>query len=168
MLERPSPRSRSTERPDSNLMRSMPSLMTGRSAPPSPALSRWNRQSNQTNPAPPAHFFIFPKSSMMLPFIVGWSLVAVDTNPANVNTLFIFYWGYNGVAAIVICLLTIINDTINYICFCDFSFIRNPGWFLTLQHLITVMYFSYRMRNFMWSSDITYGIIIITSNETFF
>ncbi|XP_031759407.1 regulating synaptic membrane exocytosis protein 2 isoform X1 [Xenopus tropicalis] len=40
VLERTSSRSRSTERPDSNLMRSMPSLMTGRSAPPSPALSR--------------------------------------------------------------------------------------------------------------------------------
>ncbi|XP_021118434.1 regulating synaptic membrane exocytosis protein 2 isoform X23 [Heterocephalus glaber] len=40
LLERTTTRSRSTERPDSNLMRSMPSLMTGRSAPPSPALSR--------------------------------------------------------------------------------------------------------------------------------
>ncbi|XP_041423893.1 regulating synaptic membrane exocytosis protein 2 isoform X5 [Xenopus laevis] len=40
VLERTSSRSRSTERPDSNVMRSMPSLMTGRSAPPSPALSR--------------------------------------------------------------------------------------------------------------------------------
>ncbi|XP_028389354.1 regulating synaptic membrane exocytosis protein 2 isoform X1 [Phyllostomus discolor] len=40
LLERTTTRSRSTERPDTNLMRSMPSLMTGRSAPPSPALSR--------------------------------------------------------------------------------------------------------------------------------
>ncbi|XP_058554780.1 regulating synaptic membrane exocytosis protein 2 isoform X41 [Neofelis nebulosa] len=40
LLERTTARSRSTERPDTNLMRSMPSLMTGRSAPPSPALSR--------------------------------------------------------------------------------------------------------------------------------
>ncbi|XP_042318908.1 regulating synaptic membrane exocytosis protein 2 isoform X6 [Sceloporus undulatus] len=53
VLERPSPRSRSTERPDSNLMRSMPSLMTGRSAPPSPALSRSNARmgSVQTSPS---------------------------------------------------------------------------------------------------------------------
>ncbi|GAB1299327.1 Regulating synaptic membrane exocytosis protein 2 [Apodemus speciosus] len=40
LLERTTTRSRSSERPDTNLMRSMPSLMTGRSAPPSPALSR--------------------------------------------------------------------------------------------------------------------------------
>nr|XP_060631705.1 regulating synaptic membrane exocytosis protein 2 isoform X21 [Anolis sagrei ordinatus] len=53
VLERPSPRSRSTERPDSNLMRSMPSLMTGRSAPPSPALSRSHARmgSVQTSPS---------------------------------------------------------------------------------------------------------------------
>ncbi|XP_078249774.1 regulating synaptic membrane exocytosis protein 2 isoform X19 [Pogona vitticeps] len=53
VLERPSPRSRSTERPDSNLMRSMPSLMTGRSAPPSPALSRSHARTGsvQTNPS---------------------------------------------------------------------------------------------------------------------
>lgn len=47
-IERPSCRSRSTERPhDSSLMRSMPSLPSGRSAPPSPALTRcdpdWRR-----------------------------------------------------------------------------------------------------------------------------
>uniref|UniRef100_A0A8C9S5K0 Regulating synaptic membrane exocytosis 2 n=1 Tax=Scleropages formosus TaxID=113540 RepID=A0A8C9S5K0_SCLFO len=40
VLEHSSPRSRSTERPDSSLMRSLPSLPSGRSAPPSPALSR--------------------------------------------------------------------------------------------------------------------------------
>ncbi|MBN3308445.1 RIMS2 protein, partial [Amia calva] len=40
VLERTTSRSRSTERPDSNLMRSMPSLPSGRSAPPSPALTR--------------------------------------------------------------------------------------------------------------------------------
>ncbi|XP_033011613.1 regulating synaptic membrane exocytosis protein 2 isoform X7 [Lacerta agilis] len=53
VVERPSPRSRSTERPDSNLMRSMPSLMTGRSAPPSPALSRSHARmgSVQTSPS---------------------------------------------------------------------------------------------------------------------
>lgn len=40
-IERPTSRSRSTERPhDSSLMRSMPSLPSGRSAPPSPALTR--------------------------------------------------------------------------------------------------------------------------------
>uniref|UniRef100_A0A3B3R1Q7 Regulating synaptic membrane exocytosis 2 n=1 Tax=Paramormyrops kingsleyae TaxID=1676925 RepID=A0A3B3R1Q7_9TELE len=39
-LERPAPRSRSTERSDCSLMRSMPSLPSGRSAPPSPALLR--------------------------------------------------------------------------------------------------------------------------------
>ncbi|CAF98072.1 unnamed protein product [Tetraodon nigroviridis] len=39
-IERPTCRSRSTERPhDSSLMRSMPSLPSGRSAPPSPALT---------------------------------------------------------------------------------------------------------------------------------
>lgn len=47
-IERPTCRSRSTERPhDSSLMRSMPSLPSGRSAPPSPALTRcdpdWRR-----------------------------------------------------------------------------------------------------------------------------
>ncbi|XP_036394285.1 regulating synaptic membrane exocytosis protein 2 isoform X27 [Megalops cyprinoides] len=53
-LERPSTsRSRSTERPDSNLMRSMPSLPAGRSAPPSPALTRAHPRSGsvQTSPA---------------------------------------------------------------------------------------------------------------------
>ncbi|XP_051792026.1 regulating synaptic membrane exocytosis protein 2 isoform X17 [Erpetoichthys calabaricus] len=39
MIERTTTRSRSTERLDSNLMRSMPSLTSGRSAPPSPALT---------------------------------------------------------------------------------------------------------------------------------
>ncbi|XP_048849328.1 regulating synaptic membrane exocytosis protein 2 isoform X2 [Brienomyrus brachyistius] len=39
-MERPAPRSRSTERSDSSFMRSMPSLPSGRSAPPSPALLR--------------------------------------------------------------------------------------------------------------------------------
>uniref|UniRef100_A0A8C2FIL8 Regulating synaptic membrane exocytosis 2 n=1 Tax=Cyprinus carpio TaxID=7962 RepID=A0A8C2FIL8_CYPCA len=41
MMERPVyTRSRSSERPDSGYMRSMPSLRSGRSAPPSPALTR--------------------------------------------------------------------------------------------------------------------------------
>ncbi|XP_025026069.1 regulating synaptic membrane exocytosis protein 2-like, partial [Python bivittatus] len=52
VLERPSPRSRSTERPESNLMRSMPSLMTGRSAPPSPALSRSHVHSGSVQTSP--------------------------------------------------------------------------------------------------------------------
>ncbi|XP_070796499.1 regulating synaptic membrane exocytosis protein 2 isoform X17 [Pituophis catenifer annectens] len=52
VLERPSPRSRSTERPESNLMRSMPSLMTGRSAPPSPALSRSHAHSGSVQTSP--------------------------------------------------------------------------------------------------------------------
>ncbi|XP_066480917.1 regulating synaptic membrane exocytosis protein 2 isoform X8 [Tiliqua scincoides] len=52
VLERPSPRSRSTERPDSNLMRSMPSLMTGRSAPPSPALSRSHARAGSVQTSP--------------------------------------------------------------------------------------------------------------------
>ncbi|XP_054840396.1 regulating synaptic membrane exocytosis protein 2 isoform X20 [Eublepharis macularius] len=52
VLERPSPRSRSTERPDSNLMRSMPSLMTGRSAPPSPALSRSHARTGSVQTSP--------------------------------------------------------------------------------------------------------------------
>ncbi|XP_077207842.1 regulating synaptic membrane exocytosis protein 2 isoform X39 [Paroedura picta] len=52
VLERPSPRSRSTERPDTNLMRSMPSLMTGRSAPPSPALSRSHARAGSVQTSP--------------------------------------------------------------------------------------------------------------------
>ncbi|XP_034029657.1 regulating synaptic membrane exocytosis protein 2 isoform X6 [Thalassophryne amazonica] len=53
-IERPASRSRSTERPhDSSLMRSMPSLPSGRSAPPSPALTRAHPHSGsvQTSPA---------------------------------------------------------------------------------------------------------------------
>nr|XP_020467272.1 regulating synaptic membrane exocytosis protein 2 isoform X6 [Monopterus albus] len=53
-IERPTSRSRSTERPhDSSLMRSMPSLPSGRSAPPSPALTRAHPRSGsvQTSPA---------------------------------------------------------------------------------------------------------------------
>ncbi|XP_056378527.1 regulating synaptic membrane exocytosis protein 2 isoform X5 [Hyla sarda] len=52
VLERTNCRSRSTERPDSNLMRSMPSLMTGRSAPPSPALSRAHPRSGSVQTSP--------------------------------------------------------------------------------------------------------------------
>ncbi|XP_063307225.1 regulating synaptic membrane exocytosis protein 2 isoform X5 [Pelobates fuscus] len=52
VLERTSTRSRSTERPDSNLMRSMPSLMTGRSAPPSPALSRAHPRTGSVQTSP--------------------------------------------------------------------------------------------------------------------
>ncbi|XP_075209122.1 regulating synaptic membrane exocytosis protein 2 isoform X37 [Anomaloglossus baeobatrachus] len=52
VLERISCRSRSTERPDSNLMRSMPSLMTGRSAPPSPALSRAHPRTGSVQTSP--------------------------------------------------------------------------------------------------------------------
>ncbi|XP_037658408.1 regulating synaptic membrane exocytosis protein 2 isoform X29 [Choloepus didactylus] len=52
LLERTTTRSRSTERPDTNLMRSMPSLMTGRSAPPSPALSRSHPRSGSVQTSP--------------------------------------------------------------------------------------------------------------------
>ncbi|XP_030073586.1 regulating synaptic membrane exocytosis protein 2 isoform X16 [Microcaecilia unicolor] len=52
ILERTNSRSRSTERPDSNLMRSMPSLMTGRSAPPSPALSRSHPRTGSVQTSP--------------------------------------------------------------------------------------------------------------------
>ncbi|XP_027804841.2 regulating synaptic membrane exocytosis protein 2 isoform X22 [Marmota flaviventris] len=51
-LERTTTRSRSTERPDTNLMRSMPSLMTGRSAPPSPALSRSHPRTGSVQTSP--------------------------------------------------------------------------------------------------------------------
>ncbi|XP_075320969.1 regulating synaptic membrane exocytosis protein 2 isoform X32 [Odontesthes bonariensis] len=53
-IERLTSRSRSTERPhDSSLMRSMPSLPSGRSAPPSPAMTRAHPRSGsvQTSPA---------------------------------------------------------------------------------------------------------------------
>ncbi|XP_075271845.1 regulating synaptic membrane exocytosis protein 2 isoform X28 [Opisthocomus hoazin] len=52
MLERTNSRSRSTERPDSNLIRSMPSLMTGRSAPPSPALLRSHPRTGSVQTSP--------------------------------------------------------------------------------------------------------------------
>ncbi|XP_071886643.1 regulating synaptic membrane exocytosis protein 2-like isoform X5 [Anas platyrhynchos] len=52
MLERTNSRSRSTERPDSNLIRSMPSLMTGRSAPPSPALPRSHPRTGSVQTSP--------------------------------------------------------------------------------------------------------------------
>ncbi|XP_071064083.1 regulating synaptic membrane exocytosis protein 2 isoform X49 [Dasypus novemcinctus] len=52
LLERTTTRSRSTERPDTNLMRSMPSLMTGRSAPPSPALSRSHPHTGSVQTSP--------------------------------------------------------------------------------------------------------------------
>ncbi|XP_042695608.1 regulating synaptic membrane exocytosis protein 2 isoform X12 [Centrocercus urophasianus] len=52
MLERTNSRSRSTERPDSNLIRSMPSLMTGRSAPPSPALQRSHPRTGSVQTSP--------------------------------------------------------------------------------------------------------------------
>ncbi|KAM4705493.1 regulating synaptic membrane exocytosis protein 2 isoform 11-T11 [Rhinophrynus dorsalis] len=52
VLMRTNSRSRSTERPDSNLMRSMPSLMTGRSAPPSPALSRAHPRTGSVQTSP--------------------------------------------------------------------------------------------------------------------
>ncbi|XP_072316621.1 regulating synaptic membrane exocytosis protein 2 isoform X18 [Eucyclogobius newberryi] len=52
-IERPSSRSRSTERPhDSSLMRSMPSLPSGRSAPPSPALTRAHPHSGSVQTSP--------------------------------------------------------------------------------------------------------------------
>ncbi|XP_006000464.1 regulating synaptic membrane exocytosis protein 2 isoform X26 [Latimeria chalumnae] len=52
VLERISSRSRSTERPDTNLMRSMPSLTSGRSAPPSPALPRSHPRSGSVQTSP--------------------------------------------------------------------------------------------------------------------
>ncbi|XP_064363693.1 regulating synaptic membrane exocytosis protein 2 isoform X2 [Dromaius novaehollandiae] len=52
VLERINSRSRSTERPDSNLIRSMPSLMTGRSAPPSPALPRSHPRTGSVQTSP--------------------------------------------------------------------------------------------------------------------
>nr|XP_015213549.1 PREDICTED: regulating synaptic membrane exocytosis protein 2 isoform X50 [Lepisosteus oculatus] len=52
VLERTASRSRSTERPDSNLMRSMPSLPSGRSAPPSPALTRAHPRSGSVQTSP--------------------------------------------------------------------------------------------------------------------
>uniref|UniRef100_H2T373 Regulating synaptic membrane exocytosis 2 n=1 Tax=Takifugu rubripes TaxID=31033 RepID=H2T373_TAKRU len=52
-IERPTCRSRSTERPhDSSLMRSMPSLPSGRSAPPSPALTRAHPRSGSVQTSP--------------------------------------------------------------------------------------------------------------------
>ncbi|XP_054638236.1 regulating synaptic membrane exocytosis protein 2 isoform X33 [Dunckerocampus dactyliophorus] len=52
-IERPASRSRSTERPhDSSLMRSMPSLPSGRSAPPSPALTRAHPRSGSVQTSP--------------------------------------------------------------------------------------------------------------------
>ncbi|KAM8846481.1 regulating synaptic membrane exocytosis protein 2 isoform 3-T3 [Synchiropus picturatus] len=52
-IERPSSRSRSTERPhDSSFMRSMPSLPSGRSAPPSPALTRAHPRSGSVQTSP--------------------------------------------------------------------------------------------------------------------
>ncbi|XP_069477579.1 regulating synaptic membrane exocytosis protein 2 isoform X5 [Ambystoma mexicanum] len=52
VVERTNSRSRSTERPDTNLMRSMPSLMTGRSAPPSPALPRSHPRTGSVQTSP--------------------------------------------------------------------------------------------------------------------
>ncbi|XP_071325010.1 regulating synaptic membrane exocytosis protein 2 isoform X1 [Trachinotus anak] len=52
-IERPTSRSRSTERPhDSSFMRSMPSLPSGRSAPPSPALTRAHPRSGSVQTSP--------------------------------------------------------------------------------------------------------------------
>ncbi|XP_016427026.1 regulating synaptic membrane exocytosis protein 2 [Sinocyclocheilus rhinocerous] len=53
MMERPVyTRSRSSERPDSVYMRSMPSLPSGRSAPPSPALTRANIRTGSVQTSP--------------------------------------------------------------------------------------------------------------------
>nr|XP_057909501.1 regulating synaptic membrane exocytosis protein 2 isoform X22 [Doryrhamphus excisus] len=52
-IERHASRSRSTERPhDSSMMRSMPSLPSGRSAPPSPALTRAHPRSGSVQTSP--------------------------------------------------------------------------------------------------------------------
>ncbi|XP_043921619.1 regulating synaptic membrane exocytosis protein 2 isoform X2 [Protopterus annectens] len=52
VFERINSRSRSTERPETNLMRSMPSYTAGRSAPPSPALSRSHPRSGSVQTSP--------------------------------------------------------------------------------------------------------------------
>ncbi|XP_051729752.1 regulating synaptic membrane exocytosis protein 2 isoform X5 [Ctenopharyngodon idella] len=53
MMERPVyTRSRSSERPESGYMRSMPSLPSGRSAPPSPALTRANPRTGSVQTSP--------------------------------------------------------------------------------------------------------------------
>ncbi|XP_036072028.1 regulating synaptic membrane exocytosis protein 2 isoform X22 [Oryzias melastigma] len=53
VIERLAPRSRSTERPhDSSIMRSMPSLPSGRSAPPSPAMTRAHPRSGSVQISP--------------------------------------------------------------------------------------------------------------------
>uniref|UniRef100_A0A3B3D6M2 Regulating synaptic membrane exocytosis 2 n=1 Tax=Oryzias melastigma TaxID=30732 RepID=A0A3B3D6M2_ORYME len=53
VIERLAPRSRSTERPhDSSIMRSMPSLPSGRSAPPSPAMTRSHPRSGSVQISP--------------------------------------------------------------------------------------------------------------------
>uniref|UniRef100_A0A3P9JVT0 Regulating synaptic membrane exocytosis 2 n=1 Tax=Oryzias latipes TaxID=8090 RepID=A0A3P9JVT0_ORYLA len=53
VTERLAPRSRSTERPhDSSIMRSMPSLPSGRSAPPSPAMTRSHPRSGSVQISP--------------------------------------------------------------------------------------------------------------------
>uniref|UniRef100_W5LCA8 Regulating synaptic membrane exocytosis 2 n=1 Tax=Astyanax mexicanus TaxID=7994 RepID=W5LCA8_ASTMX len=53
MMERPVyTRSRSSERPESGYMRSMPSLHSGRSAPPSPALTRANPRTGSVQTSP--------------------------------------------------------------------------------------------------------------------
>ncbi|XP_077577568.1 regulating synaptic membrane exocytosis protein 2 isoform X30 [Stigmatopora nigra] len=52
-IEWPASRSRSTERPhDSSMMRSMPSLPSGRSAPPSPAMTRAHPRSGSVQTSP--------------------------------------------------------------------------------------------------------------------
>ncbi|XP_078396192.1 regulating synaptic membrane exocytosis protein 2 isoform X1 [Cetorhinus maximus] len=52
VLERMNSRSRSSERAESNVMRSMPSLTSGRSAPPSPALTRSHLRSGSVQTSP--------------------------------------------------------------------------------------------------------------------
>ncbi|XP_051879861.1 regulating synaptic membrane exocytosis protein 2 isoform X2 [Pristis pectinata] len=52
VLERMNSRSRSSERAESNVMRSMPSLTSGRSAPPSPALTRSHPRSGSVQTSP--------------------------------------------------------------------------------------------------------------------
>ncbi|XP_072323311.1 regulating synaptic membrane exocytosis protein 2 isoform X33 [Scyliorhinus torazame] len=52
VLERMNSRSRSSERAETNVMRSMPSLTSGRSAPPSPALTRSHLRSGSVQTSP--------------------------------------------------------------------------------------------------------------------
>ncbi|XP_059365995.1 regulating synaptic membrane exocytosis protein 2-like isoform X2 [Carassius carassius] len=83
MMERPVyTRSRSSERPDSGYMRSMPSLPSGRSAPPSPALTRANIRTGSVQTSPTST----PVSSRR-----GRQLPQVPPKGSMDRTLFCFF-----------------------------------------------------------------------------